>query len=439
MTNNLLNNESAIYVSIHVGGHIYETAQRTLRLKQHSVSFEADFAIPILDEFIVSKAVNQSSDVAPTESDKVSVMPVSLRVNRKGIMDSEVVAVGKMLIPVQSDLMDNIQVGLLTSEDNAEIAVATLSIQVNAVSSTSRLTTLLMEMESLMTQYTKTDHSQPLPILETFQVFLTTSTTLCDIWSMFRSILLWESYTRSLLFLFTIIALPRIGFPLALVITFFAAIAPSKPLPFLRFIKLKTSDDSPESIIESNLECLCELMQLARTISVFIDQTKSEILLLLGTLIYFIPHPIQTLFIVAMLANTFWWQSIWNLYVRRNRRHHSLVSEIPLLNSELNEFIVYEHQRWWLAKWSDKLIDNVPAWYDPSNPSDNCPRECFTLPEKCKWDGPWRVDTTRTTDSLTDPDGWEYAHDFNQSVWTFKRSLKDFVRRRKWTRKFTRI
>lgn len=432
VTTNLLNNESAIYVSIHVGGHIYESAQRTVRSKQQLIEFDSDFSIPILDEFLVAKPVNQSSEIVTPEADKVKVMPISIRMNRKGLIDSEVVAVGKMLIPVRADIMDNIQVGLLTSEENTEIALATISVQVHTVDTTTPLTRLIMELESQMTQYASTDRPQLDSVLATFQVFLTTSVTLSSIWSLFRSIIIWESYARSILFLITTVAIPY-GFYIATTVTFFVALLPSKPVPFLQYFRVDQSA-SEDSILETNLQFLSDLMSLSRSIANWIDRTRCEILFMLTVIVTVIPSPIQVIFISAMLTNTFWFQALLNVFIRR--RHYTSISGSgsPTTAASPNSFTVYEHQRWWLAKWSDKLLDdNTVPWFDPTNPSDNCPRESFTLPPNCKWDGPWRVETG----SMTDTDGWQYAQDFSQKFWTSKRqTIKDFVRRRKWIRKF---
>ena len=364
--------------------------------------------------------MNQSVDILSTESDKVSVMPISIRMNRKGLIDSEIVAVGKMLIPVRADIMDNIQVGLLTSEENTEIALATVSVQVDTIDTTTPLTRLIMELESLMTQYANTDRPLTVPVLDTFQAFLTTSTTLSAIWSLFRSILVWESYPRSLLFLITTIAIPY-GFQLATLATFFLALLPSKPIPFLQYFQPALL--SEESVLEPNLRFLADLMLLSRSIANGIEQTPSELLLFITILVCMTPF--EVLFLLAMMVNTFWFQAVYNVFIRR-RQHVSEVTPAP------DSYSVYEQQRWWLAKWSDKLLDDAVPWWDPSNPSDNCPRESFTLPMDSQWDGPWRVETS----SMTDPDGWQYAQDFSQKFWTSRRSIKDFVRRRKWTRNF---
>ena len=430
----MLNNESAIYISIHVGGHIYETAQRTVNVKQHTVQFDADFSIPILEEFLVSKAANRSSDISPTQADSITVMPVTLRINRKGLIDSEVVAVGKMLIPIKSDLIDSFQVGLLTSEENTEIALATVSVQVHTVTNVTPLVRIIMEMETLMTQYARADPPQADTVLGVFQVFLTTCTPICDIWSTYWSIITWQSYSKSLLFLVTVFAFPY-GFSIAMIATFFGALIRSKSIPFLPYLyapKSSSETVNEESILQSNLDCLCELMRSLRSLANFIDRTRSEFLLLICLAISIIPSPIKTLFLLSTIMNTFWFQAIYNTALKRSHGVHPSESQSLLSEEASCSFAVYEQQRWWLAKWSDKIVDSV-AWLDPSNPTYNCPRESFTLPKNAKWDGPWRVDMG----AMTDSDGWQYAADFGQKFWTNKRStIKDFVRRRKWVRKF---
>jgi len=178
---------------------------------------------------------------------------------------------------------------------------------------------------------------------------------------------------------------------------------------------------------------LSELMQLFRLFANFIDRTRSELLVVFLVLIALIPSPIQFLFLLAMTMNTFWAQAIYNILVRR-RQHHPLDHPTTVSPEDTCSFTVYEQQRWWLAKWSDKLMDGSFPWLDPTNPTDNCPRESFTLPMRTKWDGPWRVETG----SMTDADGWQYAQEFGQKFWTSKRAIKDFVRRRKWVRKFVK-
>ena len=435
MTSNLLNHESTIYISIHVGGHIYETAQRTVNVKQHMVQFDADFSIPILEEFLVSKAAPRSSDVSPTQGDTITVMPVTIRINRKGLIDSEIVAVGKMLIPIKSDLMDNFQVGLLTSEENTEIALASVSVQVHTITTTTPVIRIIMELEALMTQYARSEPPQADAILDSFQVYLTTCSTFCDVWSTYWSIITWRSYTKSLLFLVTVFAFPH-GFVIAMIITLFGALVPSKSVPFLPYFYIQKSEMTEESLLQTNMDSLCQMMHIGNLFSNFIDQTRSELLFLACLLVAIIPSPIKTMFLVAMIMNTFWFEAIYNTLFKGRRRLQSQDIDSLSEYSDANTscFTVYEQQRWWLAKWSDKVVDSF-AWLDPTNPTDNFPRESFTLPPKSKWEGPWRVETS----AMTDTDGWQYAQDFLQKFWTSKRSgIKDFVRRRKWVRKFVK-
>jgi hypothetical protein len=200
-------------------------------MKQQHVEFQTDFSIPLLKEFIISKAKSVSSDVIPTESDRMSVIPISIRLNRKGLIDSEVIAVGKMVIPVNPNLVDNLQVGLLTSEENTEIALATISVQVNmADPAVSQIFQLVTEIETLMKQYTRQDSDGT--VLEVFQHYLTSSTIFREIWATWWSLLMWDSYINSLLLLVTMIS-HSWGLLLALAVTIFLAISREKPAPLL--------------------------------------------------------------------------------------------------------------------------------------------------------------------------------------------------------------
>ena len=138
-----------------------------------------------------------------------------------------------------------------------------------------------------------------------------------------------------------------------------------------------------------------------------------------------------------MFTNTFWFKAIQTYLARKVEAQEGRDSKINYKDKK-DCFSVYEQQRWWLGKWSDKLLgkESVP-WLDArSGIFQNTPRDTYTLPQQngYKWVGPWQVDTG----PMTDNDGWQYARDFGQKFWTPRKDIRDFVRRRKWCRQYTR-
>jgi len=413
---------------------MYESSQCAVRLKQQTVEFHTDFSIPILKEFIVTRSPTVSTDVVPTESDQISVIPISIRLNRRGLIDSEVIAVGKMLIPVKPNLVDNLQVGLMTSEDNTEIALATISVQVQTFETdASDVYKIIEEIESLMKEYTRQEN-QDSSIYEIFQNFLSSTSIVREIWSMWWSLLTWESYTNSLLFLITILAHPW-GVFVGISFTIFYPISREKPVPFLSFLRLPPRGElhGADTLLQKNLECLSQIMQVCTSASQMIHSVPSEYLLVLLVVLFLIPYTIHVLIVGCMLCNTFWFQGVIRYIHTRGARTNDRIEL-----GERNSFTVYEQQRWWLGKWSEKLLGKESvAWLDPrSGVIENSPRETFTLPQQkgYKWSGPWQAETG----SMTDNDGWQYAKDFNQKFWSPRKEIRDFVRRRKWSRQYSK-
>jgi hypothetical protein len=304
----------------------------------------------------------------------------------------------------------------------------------------SQIFQLVTEIETLMKQYTRQDSDGT--VLEGFQHYLTSSTIFREIWATWWSLLMWDSYINSLLLLVTIIS-HSWGLLLALAVTIFLPISREKPAPLLSYIRLPLPEiEDQETLIERNLACLSQIMQLVLRISRLIRNTRSEFLLLCIVAIFFIPYPVHSVIVVCMFSNTFWWKGLTNFILRRRSTNDatdtSQLTQQELESTASRSFTVYEQQRWWLGKWSEKLLgkESVP-WMDArSGISENTPRESYTLPSQTgyKWTGPWQVETG----PMTDNDGWQYAKDFSQKFWTPKKDIRDFVRRRKWARQYTK-
>ncbi|XP_012681012.2 tectonin beta-propeller repeat-containing protein 1 isoform X2 [Clupea harengus] len=102
--------------------------------------------------------------------------------------------------------------------------------------------------------------------------------------------------------------------------------------------------------------------------------------------------------------------------------------------ADVRSIFIYENQRWNpLAGYTDKgLPMDRHMWSDASGL-----RECTKASTKppspqWTWETDWAVDHSAPEGS--DKEGWQYAADFT-AAYTGNKTLKDFVRRRRWIRK----
>ncbi|CAD7924685.1 unnamed protein product [Amoebophrya sp. A120] len=88
--------------------------------------------------------------------------------------------------------------------------------------------------------------------------------------------------------------------------------------------------------------------------------------------------------------------------------------------------------RW---KWMSLQMEKHP-FLDPTLTRSQCiraRRPPFVFSKLWKPKGPWRI---VKDPKLTDPEGWTYAVNWGNKVWTKDEGIVDYVRRRKWIREF---
>ena len=449
MANNLLSQENVAFISLHCGGDVFETISRTVSMKQQSIVFGTEIIIPVIDEHIITK-VGLNNDSRPNPRDSQCFLPVSIRLNRKGLIDSDVIAVGKLMIPQSADSAVSpsssggavsYSVPLINSEDNLEIAVAHITVKSNR-SHSSNVGRILSEMQFLLTQFTKSKEN--IALTDSIERFLGTVTPVRRFTTLLVSALTWEpSWVRSWLFMLTISIHP-IGLYVYLLVI--ALVATNSPFPFLSYLKINLYDnrgtvDVKEDIIAENLAFLTDIVNRLSQLAMVLNRERFKAEILLGVAFMVYLFPISWCIIACMTYQTLIVQAVLSLFIKGKRKPIIENKSTPL--SDTGEYFVYENQRWWLGKWSDRLINSeTQPWTTAVGPSLNAPeftpKESFILPSsddpayQWKWNGPWSIDTP-------EGDGWQYAQDFRQTKMHSKRELTDFIRQRRWTRKFTRV
>ncbi|XP_061604739.1 tectonin beta-propeller repeat-containing protein 1 [Phyllopteryx taeniolatus] len=95
---------------------------------------------------------------------------------------------------------------------------------------------------------------------------------------------------------------------------------------------------------------------------------------------------------------------------------------------------VYENQRWNpMTGYTDRgLPTDRPMWSDESGLKESTKSNTEPPSPQWAWVSEWALD--HSVPGGTDKDGWQYAADFPVTFHGHK-TLKDFVRRRRWTRK----
>ena len=122
--------------------------------------------------------------------------------------------------------------------------------------------------------------------------------------------------------------------------------------------------------------------------------------------------------------------------------------------------MLYENQRWWIGQGFTSTLFNVErsAWSDLSGEMQMLKTDQMLLGKDWDWEDEWKVqgrDILRQFDDkekftfmknprpgvgfsqdiegMYDEEGWQYAIDFTKTF-NAKKSIDDFVRRRKWVR-----
>ncbi|XP_029692376.1 tectonin beta-propeller repeat-containing protein 1 isoform X1 [Takifugu rubripes] len=129
-----------------------------------------------------------------------------------------------------------------------------------------------------------------------------------------------------------------------------------------------------------------------------------------------------------------WDGTAW-VFSGRHGQQPAPAQEAPLhQQTDVRNVHVYENQRWNpLTGYTDKgLPTDRPMWSDESGLKE-CTKGNTPPPSpQWSWVSEWAVDVG--VPGGTDKEGWQYAADFPATFHGHK-TLKDFVRRRRWTRK----
>ncbi|XP_040048008.2 tectonin beta-propeller repeat-containing protein 1 [Gasterosteus aculeatus] len=104
--------------------------------------------------------------------------------------------------------------------------------------------------------------------------------------------------------------------------------------------------------------------------------------------------------------------------------------------SDVRSVHVYENQRWNpMTGYTDKgLPTDRPMWSDEGGLQERTRGNTHPPSPQWSWASEWAVDYD--VPGGTDQEGWQYAADFPTTFHGHK-AMKDFVRRRRWTRKCT--
>lgn len=403
-----------------MGGNVYESAPKPVKSKQQSLELGADFDCPIADEWLTIRT-------PPEDGSPSTAIPVIVRLNRKGLIDSEPIAWGKILLPLESTAMDNISVGLSPDDASAEIAIVKLSVQISlARNDRSTLAAIVEDIETLMIQYARGRMTGTV-ISESLQQYLSSVTPLRRLIDAITDLVTWKSsYSHSWLFLLSVLTLPPYGLFVTLLVLTCNAV--ERPLPIVRFIPSQfphakqTTEESLEHCVELNLLFLSHWLDRISRLSRMIVSTRTEMLMAASLLVYLLPA--HLLILTVMAYNTFALQGVIAYLLRK----HRMRSQKPLPDS--GQVAIFENQRWWLGKWSDKLIGNEShPWTDGEGNAVN--KESFVPLSGCEWSAKWSIDNPEG-----DPEGWSYGREFATGTLNVKRELADFVRTRRWVRNY---
>ena len=430
---NLITGETITFVSLHVAGNIYETAQMPVRNKQQTIEYNTDFSIPIDEECLTIRTPPE--DGSSTTSAQICVI---VRLNRKGVIDSEVIASGKLMVPLGSSPTESVSVGLFEADESTtEIAIAKLAIEVSIdTDGKGVIANIISEMEELMIRHARGTASGTV-VRDSLELFLTSVTPVRRMVDKFTDLLTWKtSYVQSWLFLLTVMTMYPVGLLAAVTVVICNAVG--IPLPFLTYLSrvvmippqdIPTDAATAELLIEQNVLFLARWVDHASRFADTVSRrTKSEWIVLGLCILHFLSA--RWIILCVMMAHSFPIQAV---FVYASRRYFAPPVRSSNRSSD-GEVVVHENQRWWLGTWSEKLIGSEAFPWTTDGGAPSKPREIVQPPQGSEWASGWSFDT-----SVPDPDGWVYGRDFRQPPTNLKRDIGDFVRTRKWVRNFRRI
>lgn len=431
VTDNLISGQTMTFVSLTVGSRTFESKVKAVKSRQQFIEFEEDFTCAISDEALTIRT--PSEDGSPTST----AIPILVKLHRKGLIDSEVIASGKILLPMESTAIDNISVGLFqVDEERAEIAIAKLSVVINLGERDKGglIGAIVEEMEHMMLEYSRGRVGSSTDLSDSLQRFFTAVTPLRRLIEQVSDLVTWKrSYVSSWLFLLTIFLFPPLGLFVSVLVNF--CVSFQVPLPLLRFIPANTLDppkegpETPQQSVELNVLFLARLMNRMVRWSYALARLPSALyVLLILTAIYTIP--LHCLILCVMAYHTFLVQAL--LTVLGNRFSFFPKSVLyERLNSTEGEVIVTENQRWWFGKWSDKLIgEEAHPWTDSAG-RPIVSKDSVHNPPGTEWSSKWLV-----ADTADQEQGWMYGRDFKTKLMNPTREIADFVRSRRWVRTY---
>ncbi len=131
---------------------------------------------------------------------------------------------------------------------------------------------------------------------------------------------------------------------------------------------------------------------------------------------------------------------LWGIINENNRIQDSYNGTYTQTDEiELN---TYENQRWYVFTSVFGLRNGfvnigLPSdryqWSDETGKISRRKEECILPSHLFRWSSDWQVDFSLKPG--VDLEGWQYAFDFPASYHAVRNPLKDFVRRRRWSRK----
>ena len=132
---------------------------------------------------------------------------------------------------------------------------------------------------------------------------------------------------------------------------------------------------------------------------------------------------------------------LWVLVNEKNSLKESYKG--PYVHTDEIEVHTYENQRWNAVTSLLGLRNGFtlelrfptdrPSYSDETGKIRRRKDECILPSNLFSWSSGWQVDFSLLPG--VDRDGWQYAFDFRDSYHPVRNPLKDFVRRRRWTRK----
>ena len=431
VTDNLITGQTMTFVSLSVGAKVFESKVKPVKSRQQFIDFEEAFSCEISDDWLTIRTPTE--DGSPTST----ALPVIVKLHRKGLIDSEVIAAGRIFLPLESTEIDNISVGLFqVDEDQAEIAIAKLSVAMR-LGDRERggfLGAVIHELEQIMIEHSRGRVGSETTVSESLQRFLTAVTPLRRLVELSVDLVTWHrSYVSSWLFLLTITLMPPFGLAISCLVIF--CLSFQVPLPLLGFVPSNTIPrkpggvETPEESVELNVLFLSHTMARLTYLSNLLAGIGNSFYVVFVIGIIYIA-PLHWILVGIMAYNTFATQALWRVLAARfgfipTPRYYE-----PVADGE-GEVVVLENQRWWFGKWSDKLIGEEAFPWADENGNTIATKDALHPPSGTDWSSNWFTSGTQ------DPEqAWLYGRDFKNGLHNPSREIADFVRVRKWVRAY---